>query len=193
MLDGIPPSSKGVPQIEVTFDIDVNGILSVSAKDNGTGKEQKITIKASGGLSESQIAQMVQDAEANKETDEKFKEGMEVRNHADTLIGGMTTSVKEHGDKVTPEEKAKVETDIKNLEEAIKGDDIEDIKNKSKALEESAKKLGDAAYKEYQKEQAAEQAKQKANGSTETKKEETTKNDNVVDADFEDVTEDKKD
>ena len=193
MLDGIPPSSKGVPQIEVTFDIDVNGILSVSAKDNGTGKEQKITIKASGGLSESQIAQMVQDAEANKETDEKFKEGIEVRNHADTLIGGMTTSVKEHGDKVTPEEKAKVETDIKNLEEAIKGDDIEDIKNKSKALEESAKKLGDAAYKEYQKEQAAEQAKQKANGSTETKKEETTKNDNVVDADFEDVTEDKKD
>jgi molecular chaperone DnaK len=193
MLDGIPPSSKGVPQIEVTFDIDVNGILSVSAKDNGTGKEQKITIKASGGLSESQIAQMVQDAEANKETDEKFKEGIEVRNHADTLIGGMTTSVKEHGDKVTPEEKAKVETDIKNLEEAIKGDDIEDIKNKSKALEESAKKLGDAAYKEYQKQQAAEQAKQKANGSTETKKEETTKNDNVVDADFEEVKEEKKD
>ena len=193
MLDGIPPSSKGVPQIEVTFDIDVNGILSVSAKDNGTGKEQKITIKASGGLSESQIAQMVQDAEANKETDEKFKEGIEVRNHADTLIGGMTTSVKEHGDKVTPEEKAKVETDIKNLEEAIKGEDIEDIKNKSKALEESSKKLGDAIYKEYQKEQAAEQAKQKANDSTETKKEETIKKDNVIDADFEEVKEDKKD
>ena len=91
------------------------------------------------------------------------------------------------------QENAKVETDLKNLEEAIKGDDIEDIKNKSKALEESAKKLGDAAYKEYQKQQAAEQAKQKANGSTETKKEETTKNDNVVDADFEDVKEEKKD
>jgi len=193
MLDGIPPSSKGVPQIEVTFDIDANGILSVSAQDKGTGKEQKITIKASGGLSESQIAQMVQDAEANKETDEKFKEGIEVRNHADVLINGMTTSVKENGDKVSAEEKAKVETDIKNLEEAIKGEDIEDIKNKSKALEESAKKLGDAVYKEYQKEQAAEQAKQKANDSTETKKEETIKKDNVIDADFEEVKEDKKD
>ena len=193
MLDGIPPSSKGVPQIEVTFDIDANGILSVSAQDKGTGKEQKITIKASGGLSESQIAQMVQDAEANKETDEKFKEGIEVRNHADVLINGMTTSVKENGDKVSAEEKAKVETDIKNLEEAIKGEDIADIKNKSKALEESAKKLGDAVYKEYQKEQAAEQAKQKANDSTETKKEETIKKDNVIDADFEEVKEDKKD
>ena len=193
MLDGIPPSSKGVPQIEVTFDIDANGILSVSAQDKGTGKEQKITIKASGGLSESQIAQMVQDAEANKETDEKFKEGIEVRNHADVLINGMTTSVKENGDKVSAEEKAKVETDIKNLEEAIKGEDIEDIKNKSKALEESSKKLGDAIYKEYQKEQAAEQAKQKANDSTETKKEETIKKDNVIDADFEEVKEDKKD
>jgi len=136
---------------------------------------------------------MVQDAEANKETDEKFKEGIEVRNHADVLINGMTTSVKENGDKVSAEEKAKVETDIKNLEEAIKGEDIEDIKNKSKALEESSKKLGDAIYKEYQKEQAAEQAKQKANDSTETKKEETIKKDNVIDADFEEVKEDKKD
>ena len=176
MLDGIPPAPRGMPQIEVTFDIDANGIVSVSAKDKGTGKEQKITIQASGGLSESEIDQMVKDAEANKEADEKIKEKIEARNHADGLVASTEKALKEHGDKVSAEEKTKVETSINDLKEALKGDDTEDIKKKTGELTEASMKLGEAIYKDMQK-QEEEQPK------TEEKK----KDDNVVDADFEEV------
>ena len=177
MLDGIPPAPKGMPQIEVTFDIDANGILSVSAKDKGTGKEQKITIQASGGLSETEIEQMVKDAEANKDADEKIKEKIEAKNHGDGLVASLKKTVEEHGDKVSVEEKTKIETGITDLEEALKGDDVEDIKNKTKTLTESSMKLGEAVYKDMQQQE-------------EPKKEEQPKkkDDNTIDADFEDVT-----
>ena len=173
MLDGIPPAPRGVPQIEVTFDIDANGILSVSAKDKGTGKEQKITIQASGGLSDSEIDQMVKDAEANKEADEKIKEKIDVKNTGDTLVASLKKTVEEHGDKVSTEEKTKIETGISDLEESLKGDDVEDIKNKTKSLTELSMKLGEAVYKDMQQQE-------------EPKKEEK-KDDNVVDAEFEEV------
>ena len=175
MLDGIPPAPRGVPQIEVTFDIDANGILSVSAKDKGTGKEQKITIQASGGLSETEIEQMVKDAEANKDADEKVKEKIEARNHADGLVASLKKTVEEHGDKVSAEEKTKIETGITELEEALKSEDVEDIKNKTKTLTEVSMKLGEAVYKDMQQQQE------------EPKKEEKKKDDNVVDAEFEEV------
>ena len=175
MLDGIPPAPRGMPQIEVTFDIDANGILSVSAKDKGTGKEQKITIQASGGLSETEIEQMVKDAEANKDADEKVKEKIEARNHADGLVASLKKTVEEHGDKVSAEEKTKIETGITELEEALKGEDVEDIKNKTKTLTEVSMKLGEAVYKDMQQQQE------------EPKKEEKKKDDNVVDAEFEEV------
>ena len=178
-LDGIPSAPKGVPQIEVTFDIDANGILSVSAKDKGTGKEQKITIKASGGLSETEIEQMVKDAEVNKEEDEKIKKKIEARNNADGLVASVKKTVEEHGDKVSAEEKTKIETAITDLEEALKGDDVEDIKTKTNTLTESSMKLGEAVYKDVQKDQQ-EQKEQ-------PKKEENKPDDNIVDADFEDV------
>ena len=175
MLDGIPPAPKGMPQIEVTFDIDANGILSVSAKDKGTNKEQKITIQASGGLSETEIEQMVKDAEANKDADEKVKEKIEARNHADGLVASLKKTVEEHGDKVSAEEKTKIETGITELEEALKSEDVEDIKNKTKTLTEASMKLGEAVYKDMQQQQE------------EPKKEEKKKDDNVVDAEFEEV------
>ena len=180
MLDGIPPAPRGVPQIEVTFDIDANGILSVSAKDKGTGKEQKITIQASGGLSETEIEQMVKDAEANKDADDKIKEKIEAKNHGDSLVASLKKTVEEHGDKVSAEEKTKIETAMTDLEEALKGEDVEDIKNKTKALTEASMKLGEAVYKDMQ-----QQAQDTAQDGP---KKETKKDDNIVDADFEDVT-----
>ena len=181
MLDGIPPAPRGVPQIEVTFDIDANGIVSVSAKDKGTGKEQKITIQASGGLSEAEIDQMVKDAEANKEADQKVKEKIEARNHADGLFDSTEKALKEHGDKVSAEEKSKVETGINDLKEALKGEDVEAIKKKTGELTEASMKLGEAVYKDMQ-----DKAKETAQDGP--KKEEKKKDDNVVDAEFEDVT-----
>ena len=179
MLDGVPPAPRGVPQIEVTFDIDANGILSVSAKDKGTGKEQKITIQASGGLSETEIEQMVKDAEANKDADEKIKEKIEAKNHGDSLVASLKKTVEEHGDKVSTEEKTKIETAMTDLEEALKGEDVEDIKNKTKALTESSMKLGEAVYKDMQ-----QQAQDTAQDGP---KKEEKKDDNVVDAEFEEV------
>ena len=180
MLDGIPPAPRGMPQIEVTFDIDANGIVSVSAKDKGTGKEQKITIQASGGLSETEIEQMVKDAEANKEADEKIKEKIEARNHADGLVASTEKALEEHGDKISAEEKTKIETTINDLKEALKGEDTEDIKKKTGELTEASMKLGEAVYKDMQKQQQ-EQPKEQ------TKTEEKKKDDNVVDAEFEEV------
>jgi len=176
-LEGIPPAPRGIPQIEVTFDIDANGIVNVSAKDKGTGKEQKITIQASGGLSEDEIKNMVKDAEANKEADKKKREGVDARNHADTLADSTEKSLKEHGDKVSVEDKTKIETSLADLKEALKGNDVESIKSKTGALTEASMKLGEAIYKTQQ-----EQAKPEATESTSGGEKE-----DVVDADFEEV------
>ncbi len=177
-LEGIPPAPRGIPQIEVTFDIDANGIVNVSAKDKGTGKEQQITIQASGGLSENEINQMVKDAEANKEADKKKREDVDARNHADALADATEKSLKEHGDKVSVEDKAKIETSLTDLKEALKGTDVESIKSKTGALTEASMKLGEAVYKSQQAEQKPEEQPQE---NADVKK------DDVVDADFEEV------
>ena len=172
-LVGIAPAPRGVPQIEVTFDIDANGIVNVSAKDKGTGKEQKIQIQASGGLSDDEIERMVKDAEANKEADKKKRESVDVKNQGDTLVHSIEKQMKEHGDKLSAEDKAKVEGDVTALKEALKSDNSDDIKDKVKSLTESAMKLGEAVYKQQQESQP--------------QQEEKAKDDNVVDADFEEV------
>ena len=183
-LVGIAPAPRGVPQIEVTFDIDANGIVSVSAKDKGTGKEQKIQIQASGGLSEEEIEKMVKDAEANKEEDKKKRESVDTRNQADTLIHSTEKNLKEHGSKITDAEKKAIEDSSSNLKEALKGTDNEDIKKKTEALVQASMKLGEAIYKAQEK---------KPDSPNESKNnEEGNKDDNVVDADFEEVKEENK-
>ena len=175
-LEGIAPAPRGMPQIEVTFDIDANGIVNVSAKDKGTGKEQKITIQASGGLSEADIEKMVKEAEANKEADKKKREDVDARNHADALADATEKSLKEHGDKVSAEDKAKIETSLTGLKDALKGTDVETIKSKTKDLTEASMKLGEAVYKSQQQEQ-----KEEPKPTNEQSK------DDVVDAEFEEV------
>ena len=145
-LEGIAPSPRGVPQIEVTFDIDANGILHVSAKDKGTGKENKITIKANSGLSEDEIQKMVKDAELNAAEDHKKVELVQARNQADAMAHSVKKSLAEHGDKLDAGEKEKIETAIKEVEEAIKGDDKEAIEAKNNALMEASQKLGEKIY-----------------------------------------------
>ena len=179
-LVGIAPAPRGVPQIEVTFDIDANGIVSVSAKDKGTGKEQKIQIQASGGLSEEEIQKMVKDAEANKETDKKKRETVDARNQADTMIHSTEKNLKEHGSKITEAEKKSIETAIADLRNALKGTDAEEVKKKTQSLIQASMKLGEAVYKSQQKTAG------KADNSKKDSKENKDK-DNVVDADFEDV------
>ena len=175
-LDGIAPAPRGMPQIEVTFDIDANGIVNVSAKDKGTGKEQKITIQASGGLSEAEIDQMVKDAEANKDADKKKRETVDAMNLGEQTAHQAEKAVKEHGDKVTPEEKAIIETKIAELRETLKDGDFDTITAKAKELNEAQMKLGEAIYKEQQEKQ------------NKTNPEESTdKKEDVVDADFEEV------
>jgi len=183
-LVGIPPAARGTPQIEVTFDIDANGIVSVSAKDKGTGKEQKIQIQASGGLSDEDISKMVKDAEANKEADKKKRDSVDTRNQADSLVFSTEKSLKEHGDKVTTEEKTLIETGIADLKKSLEGTDSEDIKKKIQSLIQSSMKLGEAVYKSQQKDQS------KTTDSKDAKSDKDEK-ENVVDADFEDVKEDK--
>ena len=183
-LVGIPPAARGTPQIEVTFDIDANGIVSVSAKDKGTGKEQKIQIQASGGLSEEEIQKMVKEAEANKEADKKKRESVDSRNQADSLIFSTEKSLKEHGDKISAEEKTSIENGITDLKKSLEGTDIEDIKKKTQNLVQVSMKLGEAVYKSQQKPEA------KDEGQKQAKPEEK---ENVVDADFEDVKEKEED
>ena len=183
-LVGIAPAPRGVPQIEVTFDIDANGIVNVSAKDKGTGKEQKIQIQASGGLSESEISQMVKDAESNKEADKKKREAVETRNQADTLLHSTEKNLKEHGSKVSETDKKAIETASANLRNALKSTDIEDIKKKTQDLVQNSMKLGEAIYK-------SQQGAKPENSPKEAKKEEK-KDDNVVDADFEEVKDENK-
>ena len=181
-LVGIAPAARGTPQIEVTFDIDANGIVNVSAKDKGTGKEQKIQIQASGGLSDEEIQKMVKEAEANKEADKKKRESVDARNQADSLVFSTEKSLKEHGDKVSAEEKKAIETGITDLKKSLDGTDVEDVKKKTQSLIQVSMKLGEAVYKSQQKPEA------KAENQKEAKPEDK---DNVVDADFEDVKDDK--
>src|SRR5690554_3828333 len=147
-LADIPPAPRGVPQIEVTFDIDANGILNVSAKDKATGKEQSIVIKASSGLSDEEVDRMVKDAEAHAEEDKKFHELVTARNQADALIHATNKSLKDLGDKVDADEKAKIESAVEALQEAIKGEDKDDIEAKTNALSEASAKLAERAYAE---------------------------------------------
>jgi len=181
-LVGIPNAPRGVPQIEVTFDIDANGIVSVSAKDKGTGKEQKIQIQASGGLSEDEINKMVKDAEANKESDKKKRESVDVRNQADTIIHTTEKSLKEHGNKISEAEKKAIETEISHLRNALKGTDTEEVKKKTQSLIQVSMKLGEAVYKSQQK-----GAEKKGAQSTKDPDDKSKEKDNVVDADFEEV------
>ena len=146
-LDGIPPAPRGVPQIEVTFDIDANGIVHVSAKDMGTGKEQHIQITSSSGLSEDEINRMVKDAEANAESDKKKREAIDAKNEADTLVYQTEKTLKEMGDKVSADEKTKIEKAVADLKEALKGDNTEDIKAKSEALKQVSYKMAEEMYK----------------------------------------------
>jgi len=183
-LVGIAPAPRGVPQIEVTFDIDANGIVNVSAKDKGTGKEQKIQIQASGGLSDDEISKMVKDAEANKEEDKKKREAVDARNQADTLVHSTEKNLKEHGSKVSEADKKAIETASADLRNALKGTDVEAIKKKTQDLVQASMKLGEAIYKSQQSAKPAENAKDQ--------KQEGKKDDNVVDADFEEVKDENK-
>jgi molecular chaperone DnaK len=180
-LTGIAPAPRGVPQIEVTFDIDANGIVNVSAKDKGTGKEQKIQIQASGGLTDEEIQKMVKEAEANKEADKKKREEVDAKNHADSLIASTEQSLKEHGSKISETDKKTIEKDMEDLKEAIKSDKTEDIKTKTQQLMTSSMKLGEAIYKAQQEKPED----NKGDAKPEDKKD-------VVDAEFEEVKDDNK-
>ena len=167
----------------MTFDIDANGIVNVSAKDKGTGKEQQITIQASGGLSDEDIEKMVKDAEANAETDKKKRELVDAKNQADTMIHSSEKNLAEFGDKVTEEEKTTIEKDVQALKDVVGSEDLEKIKSAIETLTQSSMKLGEAMYKEQQ---AAAGAPNPSDDS------EQPKDENVVDADFEEVNEDTK-
>jgi molecular chaperone DnaK len=180
-LEDIPPAPRGVPQIEVTFDIDANGIVSVSAKDKGTNKEQKITIQASGGLSDADIERMVKDAEENAEADRARRELVEAKNQAESLIHGTEKSLAEHRDKVDPSTAEAIELSIKALRETMEGEDAEKIRARSQDLTEAAMKLGEAIYKAEAERQAAESGGGDDQGGGQAQ------DDGVVDADFEDI------
>ncbi len=183
-LVGIAPAPRGVPQIEVTFDIDANGIVNVSAKDKGTGKEQKIQIQASGGLSEEEISKMVKEAEANKEADKKKRDSVDSRNQADTLIHSTEKNLKEHGSKISESDKKSIEEASANLRNALKGTDTDEIKKKTQDLVQASMKLGEAIYKTQQSAKPGETPKDS--------KVEGKKDENVVDADFEEVKDENK-
>src|SRR5687768_4416959 len=186
-LVGIPPAPRGVPQIEVTFDIDANGIVHVTAKDKGTGKEQQIRIQASGGLSDSDIEQMVQDAEKFAEEDKKRREAAEVKNNADSLVHATEKQLEEHGDKIDAELKGQIEVALAEAKTAIEGGDAEAMKAKTEALAQVAMKLGQAIYEKTQAAPGAETAQ-----SAEATAEESPAEEEVVDAEFSEVDEDKK-
>jgi molecular chaperone DnaK len=174
-LMGIPPSPRGMPQIEVTFDIDANGIVNVSAKDKATAKEQQIRIQASGGLSEADIQKMVKDAEANAADDKKRREAVDAKNHADALVHSTEKALAEHGSKVEDSERRAIEDAVSDLKEALKGDDAEAIKAKSNIVAQASMKLGEAMYKQQAEADAAKDAAK----------------DDVVDAEFTEVDDDK--
>jgi len=185
-LVGIPPAPRGMPQIEVTFDIDANGIVNVSAKDKATSKEQQIRIQASGGLSEADIERMVKEAQANAEDDKKRRHGVEAKNQADALVHATEKTLKEHGDKVSAADKEAVEKDLQSLKDAIASDDTARIEQATQALGQSSMKIGEAMYK-------AEQAKGAPSaGDTQDSASSGTNDETIVDAQFEEVDDKKK-
>ena len=181
-LEDLPPAPRGIPQVEVTFDIDANGIVQVSAKDKATGKEQQIRIQASGGLSEEDIKRMVKEAEANAEDDKKRKETIEAKNHADALVHSTEKALSEHGSAVTEEEKTAIEIDLAALKEALTKEDKDDIQAKMQTLAQSSMKLGEAAYK----------ASQTTEGDASASATETPEGETIVDAEYEDKEDDRK-
>ncbi|ACT60793.1 molecular chaperone DnaK [Hirschia baltica] len=180
-LEGIPPAPRGMPQIEVTFDIDANGIVSVSAKDKATGKEQQITIQASGGLSDDEIQNMVKDAEANADADKAKREAVEAKNNGESLVDGTNKQLEEHGDKIPAEIKAEIEAARDALSAALETDDTADITAKTQALTEAAMKMGEAIYA------AAQEGEAHADAAKDAAKDAAEDDDDVVDADFEEV------
>ncbi|WP_406656762.1 molecular chaperone DnaK [Methanolobus sp. ZRKC2] len=186
MLDGIPPAPRGVPQIEVTFDIDANGILHVTAKDLGTGKEQSISIQKPGGLTDEEIDKMVKDAELHAEEDKKRKEDVEVRNAAESLINATEKTLQEAGDIATDEQKSKVQSATEDLKKAMEGDDIEDIKSKTEALQTAMYDISAAMYQKAQEEAASAASAEEGATSSEGSDDET-----IVDADYEVVDDEK--
>jgi molecular chaperone DnaK len=186
-LTDIPPAPRGVPQIEVTFDIDANGILNVSAKDKATGKQQSIVIKASSGLAEDEIERMVKDAEAHAEEDRKFHEVVAARNQADNLIHATEKSLKDLGDKVDNDERTRIQGAITDLREAMKGDDKDAIEAKTTALSEAAGNLAERVYAQNQ--EPGSNQEQPSGRSAEPSE---ASGDDVVDAEFEEVDENKK-
>ena len=185
-LDGIPAAPRGMPQIEVSFDIDANGILNVSAKDKATNKEQSITIQASSGLSEEEIEKMVQDAESNAEEDKKFEELVQARNAADTLIHGCKKTLDESAEKVEATEKENIEKAILDLEEVLKGEDKDEIEEKTKSLADASSSLAQRLYAEQQQDAQVNTANQ-----DNSNPDDSNSNEEVVDADFEEVKEEK--
>ncbi|MEE4119232.1 MAG: Hsp70 family protein, partial [Paracoccaceae bacterium] len=182
-LEDIPPAPRGMPQIEVTFDIDANGIVSVSAKDKGTNKEQKITIQASGGLDDDEIERMVKDAESHAEDDKKRRELVETKNQGESLVHSTKKSLEEHGDKVDQSTVEAIELAMQPLEEALQGDDAGKIKSGIQNLTEAAMKLGEAIYK-------AEQEKSGGGDAADGDDGPSSVDEDIVDADFEDLGED---
>jgi molecular chaperone DnaK len=184
-LTGIPPAPRGMPQIEVTFDIDANGILHVSAKDKATGKENKIKIQASSGLNEQEIQRMVKDAEAHAEEDRKTLELVNARNATEALVHSVRKSLKDYGDKIDASEKEKIEAAIKDAEGVLKSEDKADIEAKGQALAQAAQKLGEKVYAEQQaKAQAAQGGGQQGGAQAEAGKKDDS---DVVDAEFTEV------
>jgi molecular chaperone DnaK len=189
-LVGLPPAARGLPQIEVTFDIDANGIVNVSAKDKATGKEQQIRIQASGGLADDDIERMVQEAEQNAEEDKARREGVEARNNADSMIHATEKNLSEYGDKVPEEDKKAIEDAVAELKEALEGEDLEDITAKTESLTQASMKLGEAMYKAAQAEGGADGMGPDMDagmGDGGGPQDEQPSDDNVVDADFEEV------
>jgi molecular chaperone DnaK len=186
-LEGIPPAPRGMPQIEVTFDIDANGILHVNAKDKGTGKENKITIKANSGLSEDEIQKMVKDAELNATEDKKKLELVQARNQADAMIHSVKKSMAEHGEKLDAGEKEKIESALKDAEEALKSEDKATIDAKTEALMTASQKLGEKMYADAQAAQAGAGADAGAEHASQQAQQAQPADDNVVDAEFKEV------
>jgi molecular chaperone DnaK len=184
-LEGIPPSPRGMPQIEVTFDIDANGILHVSAQDKATGKQQKITIQASGGLSDDDIKKMVKDAEMHAEEDKQKRELVEARNHAEAMIHSTEKSLRDHGDKVSSDVKGQIESDLAALKEVLEKDDADEIKAKTQTLTESTMKIGEAMNKQH-----GPEASNQADSGAEQSDQHSAKDEKVVDTDFKEVKDD---
>ncbi len=189
-LVGIPPAPRGIPQVEVTFDIDANGIVNVSAKDKGTGKEQQIRIQASGGLSDEEIDAMVKEAESNADADKERRESVEAKNHAEALVHSSEKALSDYGEKVSEEDKAAIESAVAGLKTAIEGDDKDDIEEKSQVLSAASMKLGEAMYQAAQ-EEAENDAGDGDDDAADDAAEDVTED--VVDADFEEIPEDDED